>query len=280
MNRPIVLGLTISLIVIFVIIIIIILFNYYIHNQYVYNDTYKFDNREAMSTTIPKVIIQTYHDKSKIPQKVFENIKKFAPEYKHIIFDDDECIVFLKEFDEIYGDKNSTALVDRFKSFKKGAHKADLFRYCYLYHFGGIYIDIKTILIRSMDELNLYDNTLYTAIARNNKSIYQGIIAVYPHNPFIGPLINQCIDSSDFFLSHNYQMFLIFFYRQILKATTNSKLSAGKQPLQLKYNIHLFQEKDCPISDCGRPDRYRSCTFIHDEDGNKIFQTRYADFPW
>ena len=24
----------------------------------------------------------------------------------------------------------------------KGAHKADLFRYCYLYKFGGIYLDI------------------------------------------------------------------------------------------------------------------------------------------
>uniref|UniRef100_A0A6C0DZ43 Uncharacterized protein n=1 Tax=viral metagenome TaxID=1070528 RepID=A0A6C0DZ43_9ZZZZ len=30
--------------------------------------------------TIPKIIFQTYHDKSKIPQKVYDNIKKYAPD--------------------------------------------------------------------------------------------------------------------------------------------------------------------------------------------------------
>ena len=30
-----------------------------------------------------------------------------------------------------------------FKDLKIGAHKADFFRYCILYIYGGIYIDIK-----------------------------------------------------------------------------------------------------------------------------------------
>ena len=93
---------------------------------------------------IPKVIIQTYHNKNKIPEKVYQNIRKYSPGYQHIIFDDKECIQFLEKE---YG----STLVSKFKKIKIGAHKSDLFRYCYLYKYGGIYLDIKTELIKPIN---------------------------------------------------------------------------------------------------------------------------------
>lgn len=71
---------------------------------------------------ISNVIIQTYYNKKVIPLKVYNNIKKFGNGYQHIIFDDKDCINFLKnEFGE--------TMVNKFRTLKKGAHKSDLFRY-------------------------------------------------------------------------------------------------------------------------------------------------------
>ena len=59
------------------------------------------------------MIYQTYKNKDLIPQKVYDNIKKYAPEYKHIIYDDNECINFIKEN---FGDE----LVDLFNNLQPG----------------------------------------------------------------------------------------------------------------------------------------------------------------
>ena len=45
---------------------------------------------------IPKIIYQTYGVKSKVPNKVYDNILEYVPEYEHIIYDDNKCIKFLK----------------------------------------------------------------------------------------------------------------------------------------------------------------------------------------
>lgn len=82
---------------------------------------------------IPKIIFQTYYKKEKIPQKVYDNISKYCKGYEHCIYDDKDCIEFLTK----YFKKN---VVDKFNELE-GAHKADLFRYCVLYIYGGIYLN-------------------------------------------------------------------------------------------------------------------------------------------
>jgi hypothetical protein len=255
--------------------------------QYKYVDTYKFIKNETSTElkVIPKVIIQTYYDKFKIPNKVYENIQKYAPDYKHIIYDDKECIKFLTEFDKKFQNikTSNVSLVEKFNSFYSGAHKADFFRYCYLYQHGGVYLDVKTELIKPLNTIITNDDTLYTCIARDKKTIYQGVIAVYPRHPLIGRLINQCIEVSNTFLRLNYSLFLQFFYKCIVDEikSDNPKLVSGTYDIYNVGNIHLFVEDDCPISDCeGKTDRYNACVFIHDEYGNKVIKTRYSDFPW
>ena len=48
-------------------------------------------------TTIPKRIMQTYVNKDKVPQKVFDNIKKFAPDYEYHFFNHKERFEFIKQ---------------------------------------------------------------------------------------------------------------------------------------------------------------------------------------
>ena len=41
-------------------------------------------------------IYQCFHNKKYIPNKVYDNIKKYASKYKHIIYNDDECLEYIK----------------------------------------------------------------------------------------------------------------------------------------------------------------------------------------
>ena len=232
-----------------------------------------------LSNNIPKKIISTYHTKNKIPDKVFKNIKQYAPNYEYIIFDDNDIINFLNK----YYNKD---VVDKFNVYK-GAHKADLFRYCYLYKFGGIYIDIKTELIMNIDDIfNKNDIDLYTVMNKNNKSIYQGVIASKPNNPLFLKLIDHMLslkvpkNSSDPRTSF-YHLFTRQFYLELLKYyNKNTILSGFTKDSNNKYNLYLFSERCSPKEYCSDGlDRYNLCCNIYDDD-KKIIKTRYSDYPW
>ena len=47
-------------------------------------------------------IYQTYKDKSLVPQKVYDNIKKYAPGYKHIITDDEDNKKFIFKNGQVF----------------------------------------------------------------------------------------------------------------------------------------------------------------------------------
>ena len=220
---------------------------------------------------IPNVIIQTYSDKSKIPNKVFANIKKFAPNYSHIVYDDEECYSFLlNEFG------HETANV--FKNLKKGPHKADLFRYCYLYRNGGIYLDVKTELIKPINSIFTSKSRNYTVLSKNKGQIYQGIIACASNNPILKELINYIINNSKEI--KDYHVFTKDFFDK-LQSHIYKRPTSGKN-----RDWYLFQEKcvtkkdHSGVSLCKDGfDRYGYCCFVYDGE-QPIIKTRYSDFPW
>ena len=233
----------------------------------------KYKNIEGYENTniTPKVIYQTYMDKSKIPQKVYTNIKEYAKGYKHIIYDDAECIKFLKE-------NYPPNVLDAFNTLIKGAHKADLFRYCLLYKYGGIYLDIKTNLIKPIDQI-FTKNYLYSVIAKNKRSIYQGIIATPPNNPLFKVLINHIIENKH--ITRDYLRFTREFYNQ-LNILCNKRVKCGYNKNQKsKIDIYLFEEICSKnIYECyDGLDRYRLCCYVYDRK-KKIIKTRYSDYPW
>jgi mannosyltransferase OCH1-like enzyme len=251
-------------IVLFFIFIVIIYFVYNITNQ-------KEKYTSVYYKEIPKIIFQTYHDKSKIPIKVYDNIKKYAPNYQHIIYNDKEIIDFLsKNFD-----KN---VVDKFKELS-GAHKADLFRYCILYVYGGIYLDIKTELIGPLNKIFKYQNDIdvYSVLSINKGTIYQGIIATHPKNEFFLSLIKFILSTPVSTVKSHYLIFTVDFYNKIKNDTSVIKQGFNKG----KKNNYLFIEKCSKKgNDCyDGLDRYGFCCNVYDND-KKIIKTRYSDFPW
>tara|TARA_Y100000389_G_scaffold204789_1_gene259677 strand:+ start:3811 stop:4677 length:867 start_codon:yes stop_codon:yes gene_type:complete len=254
--------------------------------------------RLKKDTHIPKVLIQTYHSIEKIPQKVFKNIQKFNGGYTHIVFDDNMSRNFIeKEYGRKYREK--------FDSFKLGAHKADFFRYCYLYKKGGIYLDIKTSLQRKLDDIIFDEETCYTVLSKNKEQIYQGFIACSPGNVTIKRQLDFMMLSDTKPVS--YQHYTKFFYKTLVlqkdeengknkknKANEDKKgkLEPGLNQLKDGEKWYLFFEI-ChdDASECKDGlDRYGYCSFIYDNDDKndkndkndliRLMKTRYSDYPW
>lgn len=225
------------------------------------------------SEVIPKTLIQTHYDKSKIPQKVYNNIKKFAPEYKHIVWDDNECEEFMNKY------FNPNILLT-FRQLK-GAHKADLFRYCYLYKYGGVYLDIKTELIKPLKDV-FPNNYTYSVLSIMKDTIFQGIIATLPGNPIFLKLIYFMVIIVERKMKFTYLIFTKdFFYkiRQYCDKQPQPGLNIGKNG----FNYYLYIEKcsNNPNHCNDGLDRYGKCCHIYDKNNNiPIIKNRYADFPW
>ena len=94
------------------------------------------------SNKIPKVIYICYKTKN-IPEYIIPNWKKLNPDYKIKLYDNQDCIDFLeKEFGSEY--------VDTFNYIKDGPIKADFWRCCIIYKYGGIYADIDIKPVKPM----------------------------------------------------------------------------------------------------------------------------------
>jgi hypothetical protein len=229
---------------------------------------------------IPNILCQIYmFYTNPIPQYIFDAINQYASNYQHVIFDDKNAIQFL----ERYFDHR---VVQRFHNIKLGAHKADLLRYCFLYVYGGIYIDIKTILIKPLDEIFINKTYFYTCIADFNTVIYNGLIGTKPRNLFLLSLIWYICDIPLFIINEptkilGYLTFCLDFYKKIQKdLNSKSRLTEGLHIGEYQ-SYYLFKEYGTFTlnNTCTKFDRYGGCIDIYDKD-KKIFIGRDPNFPW
>jgi len=228
----------------------------------------------------PKTICLTIKDKKYIPQYIFDQFEKYANGYIIKIFDDNECREFLrKEYNEDY--------VKRFDNIKEGAHKADLFRYAYLFKKGGFYMDIKTILLKDLDDILREIPTNFIMIKssngqaydiiNDNGSIYNGIIYTYPGNVYIKALLIDAmygppIEAYDRFIKSAHEIlktFTLDTYVNYGYIKTDDSIS----------DVYILQEDFFNINHCDKLDRRNTCSFIvHANTGEKVFKTRDSNY--
>jgi inositol phosphorylceramide mannosyltransferase catalytic subunit len=107
---------------------------------------------------IPKIIHQTVRDKRNLSRVFSENIARVTelnPGWEHRLYDDGDIYALIsanydKEILNAYSSINT----------RYGAAKADFFRYLLVYKFGGVYLDIKSTLLKKLDEV-LLENDEY-----------------------------------------------------------------------------------------------------------------------
>lgn len=137
--------------------------------------------------SIPKNIICTWREKD-LSQSLLNYstsvMKEMNPEYTFTIFDDNECRDFISNnFD--------SSILKAYDDIIPAAFKADLWRYCYLYINGGVYLDIKTVCAKPLNYI-LHNKEILLIRDINSDWIYNGIIGV----PSKHPLIKIALDES------------------------------------------------------------------------------------
>jgi len=193
--------------------IFFVLFLYYNFYSNIKNKVIVTKNLEITTPKIPKIIIQTWKTEA-IPQRYMElidSIKKNNPDYEYLFFTDDNIKVFLKTY---YPEYYQTYLNLPIK-----IQRIDFFRYIVVYHFGGFYMDLDMLCLKSFDNLLGYDcifpvdEFIYTHLRELNRYkpfcekgynylIGQYAFAAVPKHPFIKKIIDTIHKNLNYYVKH------------------------------------------------------------------------------
>ena len=133
---------------------------------------------------IPNIFYQSWDDN--LPDIISNKNKLFIKEFEYKLFTIEIMQHYLKE---TWGDK----FLYLFNKYKKVCHKVDLWRYCILYHTGGVYMDADCILQRSIDFLK-DRHSVFVTNNRGAKDFYNGFIMSVPKNPILKEMIDYLLE--------------------------------------------------------------------------------------
>lgn len=107
---------------------------------------------------IERNIFQTAARKDDLPLEIRNNIDdlmRINKGWEYRLFDDRECVDFIRD---AYG----AEMLHLYKSINPsyGPARADLFRYLLIYHYGGVYLDLKSTCTVPFEEIIRPDDQL------------------------------------------------------------------------------------------------------------------------
>jgi hypothetical protein len=150
---------------------------------------------------IPKKIFQTWENKKfdKTFQAIVNRWREKNPDYEYFLYNDQECSNFIREN---YPEK----VFNAYKRIRPGAFKADLWRYCILYTYGGVYVDIDTLAEDKLDIL-LNDCAIDFCVPidlninkkEGEHNLFNTFICTKPQNP----ILLTCIEKIVYYVENN-----------------------------------------------------------------------------
>jgi mannosyltransferase OCH1-like enzyme len=219
------------------------------------DNSFNFVPKAYKNINIPKIIMQTSKNR-RVSNNKFLSIRSIIdnnPNYNYEFYDNDEARKFIKK-----NFKND--VVNAYDRLIPGAYKADLFRYCYLYINGGIYVDCKMLCHINFDELFTFDYDIILVNDRIPNAYWNGFICAKPNLDIFKKCINQIV----IYVNDEY-------YGKDALDITGPRLfyEMGSQSLfSLKYKLLYLTNID-----------YRdSNNYIYDENGKKLLNVMYPKY--
>lgn len=210
--------------------LIILVFVFYLSVNNDINNVYQIKNintklknpEKIYKSKIPKVIIQT--SKKDIPNYYFKLLEPNINGWKYKHFKDEDIIKFFKKY-PIEDFKN---IENVFYSIKRGEHRADLFRYYYLYVKGGVYLDTDLLIYKHIEDIiKDYDFVSLKPIWSN--SITQAFLGSVSKSYILYQAIKNIYEMNIEDLNNNYILLLKNLYKIYNEKSNN------------KTNVHLYK---------------------------------------
>lgn len=149
-------------------------------------------NHSDCNPKIPKIIYQTFGS-FECGENMYNAVQSWIknnPEYEHYYFDDEKCIEFIEKYFD-------TRVLNAYLSLIPGAFKADLWRCCILYVYGGVYVDADMVCVRPLRDYVMPNDEFI--IARDDpmsKSfLYNAFICSTPNHPFLKKQIDAIMQN-------------------------------------------------------------------------------------
>ena len=129
---------------------------------------------------IPLLFFQT--SKEKPLKYVVDQIKEKTKGWKYMHFTDKDILQFFKE----HPLKEFPNIEEKFHSFEKGPHKADLFRYYFLYVKGGVFMDSDAMLEVDIGTI-VKEHDFFSVDSKyiSPRRVFQGFIGCVPKHPIM-----------------------------------------------------------------------------------------------
>lgn len=139
-----------------------------------------YNNNQMSIQRIPKIFFQT----SKKPLEPYLSCmiqSMLSSEWKYIYYSDIDILHFI----ESHPLEEFPKSIDFFKRLKRGEHKADFFRYYFLYVKGGVFMDSDAMIYQPIDTI-IKDYSFFSVKSDVVPgTIFQGILGSEPRNPII-----------------------------------------------------------------------------------------------
>lgn len=144
------------------------MFNSYNSNNSFHNstdiyrrDNYDTNNDNKNKVKIPKRIMQTWKNRN-IPEKWKsspKSIKRHMPDWEYVLMTDKDNRKLVKDYFPDF--------LPYYDNFSYSIQRADAARYCYLYVYGGIYMDLDFEVLKPLDDMFINDNEVYLVSSSN-----------------------------------------------------------------------------------------------------------------
>lgn len=167
---------------------------------------------------IPKTILQTSrHEPGPHVREQLSRI--FDSTWSYVHFTDEEAISFLQknimpEFPNI---------LEKFLAMPTGAHKADLFRYYYLFLNGGVFIDSDAMIKAHIDQI-CHEFEFFAVRSGVMPVIFQGFMGTTSGNSIIYEALKHAYETNPDDLRQDYLAICRFLYHLIDENTCNVRI--------------------------------------------------------
>lgn len=181
------------------------------------------DNKNPIPIT--KILFQTNYISN--DTYVLDMIKdKLGSEWKYEFYNDEDVINFF--INNPIADLPN--IIQKYNSIRMGAHRADLFRYYYLYINGGFFMDSDAMLYVDINTIVKNYNFVSVNSSYFPGSIFQGIIGASPKNKIIKRALYEAYNTDPKILDDNY----LYFCEQLYNIIKENNYG---------YNIKLYEER-------------------------------------